>query len=213
MERKAHWEQVYSTRMAEKLGWYKPRLDTPLSWLEELNLDKASPIIDVGGGASTFVDDLVDAGYDSITVFDIAEHAIETSKKRLGRQSEMVMWLSGDVTSYSLPPNRFALWHDRAVLHFLTEPEQSNAYHANLLQSLQPGGYVIVGVFAPDAPPKCSGLPVKRYDADGLAEFLGAEFELLQQLNEMHVTPGGVEQMYQYCLFQRSEAHRPADGE
>lgn len=210
MDRKAHWEQVYSTRMAEKLGWYKPRLDTSLTWVKELGLDKSAPIIDIGGGASTLVDDLVDDGYESITVLDIADQALETSKKRLGRQSQLVMWLSGDVTSYSLPPNRFALWHDRATLHFLTNADQRTAYRENLLQSLQPGGYVIAGVFAPDAPPKCSGLPVERYDADGLASFLGDEFKLLRHHNELHVTPGGVEQMYQYCLFQRLETHRPA---
>ena len=204
MDRKSHWEQVYATRMAEKLGWYKPRLDTSLSWLAELNLGRSASIIDVGGGASTLVDDLVDAGYESITVLDVAEEALAASKKRLGRQSEMVMWLSGDITDYSLPPNRFALWHDRAMLHFLVDAEQRDAYHANLMQSLQPGGHVIIGVFAPEAPEKCSGLPVRRYDADSLARFLGDAFELLRQHKEMHVTPGGVEQMYVYCLFRRS---------
>lgn len=207
MDRKSHWEQVYSTRMAEKLGWYKPRLETSLSWLGEIGLDKASPIIDIGGGASTFVDDLVDDGYESITVLDVSDQALETSKSRLGRQSQLVMWLSGDITSYALPPDRFALWHDRAMLHFLTDSEQRNAYRNNLLQSLQPGGYVIVGVFAPEAPEKCSGLPVQRYDAVGLAEFLGDKFELVHHDKELHVTPGGVEQMYVYCLFRRSEAH------
>jgi len=205
MDRKSHWEQVYATRMAEKLGWYKPRLDTPLSWLEALALDRSAPVIDVGGGASTFVDDLIDEGYESITVLDVSDEALGASKKRLGRQSEMVMWLSGDITSYSLPPNRFILWHDRAMLHFLVDADQREAYHANLMRSLQPGGYVIIGVFAPEAPEKCSGLPVQRYDADGLARFLGDSFERVRQHKEMHVTPGGVEQMYVYCLFRRSD--------
>lgn len=206
MDRKTHWEQVYATRMAEKLGWYKPRLETSLDWLEELQLDRSSPIIDVGGGASTFVDDLVDAGYESITVLDVADQALDTAKKRLGRQSELVMWLGGDITSYPLPPNRFALWHDRAMLHFLVEAGQRQAYRDNLLRSLKPGGYVLIGVFAPEAPPKCSGLAVERYDADSLARFLGEEFELVRQQQELHVTPGGVEQMYVYCLFRRAEA-------
>ena len=203
MNQKNHWEQVYATRMAEKLGWYKPRLDTSLAWIEELDLDKSAPIIDMGGGASTLVDDLVDAAYESITVFDISQSALDVAKKRLGRQSELVMWLSGDITSYTLPPNRFELWHDRAMFHFLTEKDQQEAYRANLISALKPGGRLIIGVFAPEAPPKCSGLPVQRYDHEQLAATLGSELELVRQHKEMHVTSGSVEQLYLYCLFRR----------
>ncbi len=206
MIRKDHWEQVYSTRMAEKVGWYKPRLETSLNWIGALELDRSAPIIDVGGGASTLVDVLVDSGFESITVMDIAESALATSKKRLGRQSELIMWLPGDITTYALPPNRFELWHDRAVFHFLTEPAQQDAYCNNLLTALKPGGHLIVGVFSPEAPPKCSGLPVQRYDHVQLATRLGDRFELVQHQNEMHVTPGGVEQLYNYCQFRLSEA-------
>jgi len=205
MQRKVHWERVYSTRMAEKLGWYKPQLDTSIAWLESLGLAKSARIIDVGGGASTLVDDLIDAGYESLTVLDIADSALAVSKKRLGRQSELVMWLSGDITSYRLPAAHFDLWHDRAVFHFLTNSAEQQAYLDNLLTSLRPGGYVIIGVFAPEAPPKCSGLPVVRYSHEELADRLGPAFELQRHQKELHVTPGGVEQMYLYCLFKRSK--------
>jgi SAM-dependent methyltransferase len=204
MNPKDHWEQVYATRMAEKLGWYKPRLDTSLAWIEEIGLDKSASIIDIGGGASTFVDDLVDAGYESITVFDISQSALDFAKKRLGQQSELVMWLVGDITSYALPPNRFDLWHDRAFFHFLTAEDQQEDYRANLINALKPGGHLLISVFAPEAPPKCSGLPVQRYDTDQLVTILGSELKLIRQHKEMHVTPGGVEQMYLYCLFQRA---------
>jgi SAM-dependent methyltransferase len=205
MELKDHWEQVYSTRMAEKLGWYKPRLDCSLDWLAELGLGELDPIIDVGGGASTFVDDLVDEGFESITVLDIAESALGISKKRLGRQAELVMWICGDATTYRLPERRFALWHDRATFHFLTTPEGQAAYRDNLRRALRPGGYAIIGTFSPEAPPKCSGLPVQRYDAEHLASFLGSQLALISEKKELHVTPGGVEQMYQFCLFRREE--------
>jgi len=206
MHPKDHWEQVYTTRLAEKLGWYKPRLDTSLAWIEELGLDRSSPLIDVGGGASTLVDDLVDAGYESITILDISENALAASKKRLGRQSELIMWLPGDVTTYSMPKHRFELWHDRAVLHFFVDPALQRAYRDNLIAALRPGGHAVIAAFAPEAPAKCSGLPVQRYEQHQLAGLLGDEFELRRSHREMHVTPGGVEQMYLYTLFRRKGA-------
>jgi SAM-dependent methyltransferase len=115
------------------------------------------------------------------------------------------MWLSGDITNYRLPANQFDLWHDRAVLHFLVDPPDRDGYLDNLRRALRPGGHAIIGLFAPEAPPKCSGLPVQRYEHDTLAETLGHEFELQQHHKEMHVTPGGVEQMYLYCQFRKSE--------
>ena len=115
------------------------------------------------------------------------------------------MWLSGDITAYRLPANQFDLWHDRAVLHFLTDPADRDAYLANLQRALKPGGHAIIGLFAPAAPPKCSGLPVQRYERDALEAALGDGFQLQQHHKEMHVTPGGVEQMYLYCLFRKLE--------
>lgn len=193
-------------RLPEKVGWYKPRLDTSLEWILSLDIDRSLPVIDVGGGASTLVDDLVDESFESITVLDISESALSASKKRLGRQAELVMWLPADITTYALPAGRFALWHDRASFHFLIDPAKREAYRENLLSALAPGGHALIATFAPEAPPKCSGLPVERYDAGGLSEFLGAKLQLIREQQETHVTPGGVEQIYQYCLFRRSEA-------
>ena len=192
--------------MPEKVGWYKPRLDTSLDWILSLDIDRHRPVIDVGGGASTLVDDLVDEGFESITVLDISENALAASRKRLGRQAELVMWLPADITTYPLPAGRFAVWHDRASFHFLIEPAHREAYRENLFRALSPGGHALIATFAPEAPPKCSGLPVERYDARRLSEFFGAELDLVREQQEMHITPGGVEQLYQYCLFQRSEA-------
>lgn len=203
MSKKDHWEQVYSTKPTESLGWYKPHLQTPLSWIEKLSLTTDAPIIDVGGGASTLVDDLLGAGYRSITVLDISENALSSVRSRLGEKAERVTWLNGDITSFDLPANYYELWHDRAVFHFLTEPDQRQKYRDKLLSALKPGGHVIIGTFASEAPPSCSSLPVQRYDLQQLVDTLGGEFELLSHRKRKHITPGGVEQMYLYCHFCR----------
>lgn len=202
MNQKDHWEQVYSNNPT-KMGWYEPHLETSLSWIKGLNLAADAPIIDVGGGASTLVDDLLDAGYGSITVLDIAINALDTARKRLGRKAQQVIWLKGDITSVDLKPNSFELWHDRAVLHFLREPEQQKKYRDNLLQALKPGGHLIIGIFAPEAPPSCSGLLVQRYSPGELGQMLGRGLELERHQKELHITPDGTEQMYLYCHFRR----------
>ena len=203
MSRKDHWEQVYSTKPTEKLGWYKLHLQTSLTWIKGLGLPLDAPIIDVGGGASTLVDDLLDAGYRSITVLDISAKAMSSAKARLGEKAGLVTWLDGDITSVDLPIHSYELWHDRATFHFLTMIEQQRKYRDNVLKTLRPGGHLIIGTFAPEAPPQCSGLPVQRYSAEQLADTLGGEFELKRHHLELHITPGGVEQMYLYCLFRR----------
>jgi 2-polyprenyl-3-methyl-5-hydroxy-6-metoxy-1,4-benzoquinol methylase len=203
MNHKDHWQQVYSKRETENLGWYKPHLATSLSWIKALNLALEDPIIDIGGGASTLVDDLLEMGYRSISVLDISENAIATARLRLAKKADQVTWLEGDITSIDLPAGGYELWHDRAVFHFLTEPEQQRMYRDNLLKALKPGGHLIIGTFALEAPAMCSGLPVQRYSTEQLENTLGGEFELVCQHNELHVTPGGVEQMYLYCQFRK----------
>lgn len=192
---------MYSSKPPDRLGWYKPRLRTSLDWITDLSLDTNAPIIDVGGGASTLVDDLLERGYSALTVLDLAAPALDLIKARLGKRSATVTWLCGDVTEIELADNAFELWHDRAVFHFLTDTGDRERYRETLCNALRPGGYVIIGTFAPEAPPRCSGLPVQRYDVELLRETLGDAFELLRQQKEMHLTPGGVEQMYLYCEF------------
>lgn len=204
MNQKDHWEQVYSSKLTEKLGWYAPHLQTSLKWITRLHLAADAPIIDVGGGAATLVEDLLDAGYQSITVLDLSQQALSSVKARLGNRAARVAWLEGDVTAIELPKHAFELWHDRAVFHFLIEPEQQRKYRDNLLRALKPGGHLIIGTFAPEAPPKCSGLPVQRYRPEPLAHALGGEFELKRHHYESHVTPGGVEQRYLFCHFRRA---------
>ena len=203
MSRREHWEKVYTSKPPDRLGWYKPRLQTSLEWITALGLDLDAPIIDIGGGTSTLVDDLLDHGYSALTVLDLAQPALDLIKARLGERGAAVAWLCGDITEIELPEDAYALWHDRAVFHFLTEPTDRDRYLDNLNRALRPGGHLVIGTFAPEAPPRCSGLPVQRYDLDLIRETLGDEFELKRHKKEMHVTPGGVEQMYLYCEFRR----------
>jgi SAM-dependent methyltransferase len=204
VSQRQHWEQVYTSKPTDKLGWFAPHLQTSLGWIKDLGLQLEAPIIDVGGGASTLVDDLLDAGYQSITVLDVSGQALALTKARLANRSDTVSWIEGDVTATDLPAAHFELWHDRAVFHFLIEPEQQRKYRDQLLKSLKPGGYLIIGTFAPEAPPECSGLPVQRYTPERLQSTLGDKFDLRRQHNVLHVTPGGVEQMYLYCQFRRT---------
>jgi len=203
MSQEDHWNEVYSTRKTEGLGWYRPHLEMSFALINSLGLNTDAPIIDIGGGASTLVDDLLAADYNAITVVDLSATALSAASKRLGEKGKQVSWLSGNVMTIDLPNHHFDLWHDRAAFHFLTEADQKHQYRDNLLAALKPGGHLVIGTFAPAAPARCSGLPVQRYTHEQLGGVLGEEFELMRHDNELHVTPGGVEQMYLYCLFRK----------
>ena len=190
-----HWDTLYASRPPGKLGWYSPHLDTSLAWIGDLDLDPE---------ASTLVDDLLAAGHRNLTVLDLSAAAIRIARERAGEAAGAVTWLVGDVTEMELPDRHYRLWHDRAVFHFLVEPELQQRYRTALLGSLEAGGFFLVATFAPGAPPRCSGLPVRRYDAEQLARTFGDGFEPRRQRNETHTTPDGVKQPYVYCLLQRT---------
>ena len=204
MNRHEHWQTVYASKPTERLGWYKPRLETSLAWIRELELDAGDPLIDVGCGASTLVDDLLKTGFTAITALDISENAQKVAQKRLGDAARGVTWIAGDITEAELPQDSFRLWHDRAVFHFLTDPDERSRYRKRMESALMTGGFLLIGLFTPDAPPRCSGLPVQRYALEDLVTELGPRFELLRHQREPHVTPGGVEQAYLYALFRKT---------
>ena len=199
MSQKPHWERIYTSQRPSEVGWYAPHLTTSLTWIDELCLPLDAPIIDVGGGVSTLVDDLLAQGHGNITVLDISGKALSVAKTRLGKLAEQVTWIEGDITDVDLPQKHFAVWHDRAVFHFLITQEQRRLYVSQLNKSVRPGGHLIIGTFATDAPPRCSGLPVERYSPDRLQEALGSSWSLVRTQRELHLTPSGVEQMYLYC--------------
>lgn len=204
MNKIKHWEKIYATRTIDSVGWYASHLETSIRWISELKLAAEDPIIDVGGGASTLVDDLLASGNSKLTVLDLSENAIHVTKKRLGKLSSSVTWLQEDVTEARLLPRQYSLWHDRAVFHFLVEPNMQQKYRDVILKALKKGGYFIIGTFTIGAPPQCSGLPVQRYTPELLCETFGKEFQLKRLQYEIHKTPSGSEQAYVYCLFQKT---------
>ena len=200
MDKQTHWEKVYQTKAADAVSWYRPHLEKSLAFIRRAASDLSAAIIDVGGGESTLVDDLLADGYRDVTVLDISPTAIETAKRRLGGKAKDVAWLTADITETDLPRQRYDVWHDRAVFHFLTEPQQRAAYVRQVLLALKPGGHVIVATFGPEGPKKCSGLDVMRYDADALHDEFGAGFQLVESATELHATPFGTTQQFVYCL-------------
>jgi 2-polyprenyl-3-methyl-5-hydroxy-6-metoxy-1,4-benzoquinol methylase len=198
-----HWEGVYSNKASDEVSWFQPHAASSLRLIESV-ADKDAKVIDVGGGASTLVDDLLDAGYRDVTVLDLAESALATSRKRLGERAQAVQWIAADVTRASLPAAQYDVWHDRAVFHFLTDPVDRGLYVEQVLKSVKPGGHVIVAAFGPDGPLQCSGLDVVRYAPDTLHAEFGAPFRLLGHETEIHHTPAGKEQEFVYCYCVRT---------
>jgi SAM-dependent methyltransferase len=199
MNAQTHWESIYSSKAPDAVSWYRPHLELSLDLIERCANDRAASIIDVGAGESTLVDDLVSRGYQDLTVLDVSQTAIEATKYRLGQAADNIHWLQGDITQVSLPPQAFAVWHDRAVFHFLTEPAQREAYVLSVLYAVKPGGHVIVSAFGPDGPTKCSGLDVIRYDAEALHQEFGRRFRIEESAKEVHHTPWGATQHFVYC--------------
>src|SRR5215471_3799158 len=199
MDVRTHWEKVYRTKAPDQVSWYRPHLETSLALIEGSVSDGSASIIDIGGGESTLVDDLLARGFQSVTVLDVSHVAIESTKKRLGRVANRVHWLTADVTQVQLQPRVYDVWHDRAVFHFLTLPKQRSAYVRQVTRSVKPGGHVIVSTFGPEGPTKCSGLDVVRYDAASLHEQFGSRFKLVESNKELHETPFGATQQLLYC--------------
>ena len=199
MDAKNHWEKIYSTKAPDAVSWYRAHLETSLALIERAAGAHSACIVDVGGGESTLVDDLLARGYQNITVLDISETAIDATKKRLGTAAEHVSWLVGDITKIQLAPNTYDLWHDRAVFHFLITPEQRAAYVRQVAAAVRPGGHVIVSTFGPEGPTKCSGLDVVRYDEESLHKQFGVRFRLEESSKELHQTPFGTTQQFLYC--------------
>ena len=198
-----HWNSIYQAKQRDAVSWYAPHLNRSLAFIAEAAPNRHSGIIDVGAGQSTLVDDLLDRGYCNLSLLDISDAALAATRARLGERGNQVRWYAGDVTSVALPENGFDLWHDRAVFHFLLEPEQRAAYAAQARRSIKRGGHAVIATFAENGPSKCSGLPVARYTPLALASELGDGFELLDHAHEEHATPAGAMQKFVYCLFRR----------
>ncbi len=200
---KEHWDAIYTMKPADTVSWFQLHAQLSLDLIKAAVFGKDAAIIDVGGGASTLVDDLLAEGYRDLTVLDLSTTALQAARRRLGAQESMVRWMEADITKVALPQKRYDVWHDRAVFHFLTTTQQRDAYVRTVFNAVKPGGHVIAATFAEDGPLQCSGLPVMRYRPEELHDEFGDAFVLLKHQKEEHHTPTGKVQQFVYCYSRR----------
>lgn len=199
MQTSDHWDSVYRKKRFDSVSWYAPHLDESLRLIQLLMPDTTAAIVDIGGGESTLVDDLLRRKYLDVSVLDISATAIEFTKQRLGPQAKQVSWHVGDITHHDFGGKQFDLWHDRAVFHFLTDQAARSAYVDLVRRSVKPGGYVLMATFGPNGPLQCSGLDVVRYDDQSLHHEFGHGFHLMGSELAQHHTPMGTDQQFLYC--------------
>jgi 2-polyprenyl-3-methyl-5-hydroxy-6-metoxy-1,4-benzoquinol methylase len=206
MQSKDYWEKVYASKATDAVSWFQPHADVSLNLIQSAGVARDAAIIDVGGGASTLVDDLLEDSYTDLTVLDLSASALHVARNRLSERASRVQWIEADITQVRLPTRRYDIWHDRAVFHFLMTQQERDAYVLIVFNSVKPGGYVIIATFAEDGPLQCSGLPVMRYRADALHDEFGDAFQLLKHQKEEHHTPSGAVQQFVYCYCRRGDA-------
>ncbi len=201
-DRHHHWESVYTEKSDAQLSWHE---EDPAASIELADLAGAtgeSAVIDIGGGTSCFTERLAERGFRDLSVLDLSPAALDRARQRVGPCGARIDWIAADITTWT-PPRTYDLWHDRAVFHFLVEPEDRQAYLDRLSRALRPGGHLIMATFCVDGPDRCSGLPVMRYDPDGLGRILGQDFAPVAFRTRMHTTPWGSPQSFQYGLFRK----------
>lgn len=208
--RQAHWDEVYGSKAVSEVSWYEPRPERSLALIHATGIARSDPVIDVGGGASSLVDELMQAGYDDVTVLDISGTVLDSLRRRLGERASAAVFLQQDITQFR-PIRRYSLWHDRAVFHFLVAAEDRRRYLEAVRAGLRPQGHLILATFGPAGPERCSGLPVMRYDARSLAAELGGGFQPVDSFLAVHRTPWNAEQQFLYSRFRRlSDSHAVA---
>ena len=202
MDKKNHWDDIYDKKSFSELTWFQPEPKISLDLICKLDLPKDSSIVDIGGGASTLVDRLIEKGFKDIAVLDLSKKALKQSQERIGKIALDISWCVGDITEFKFN-KKFDLWHDRAVFHFLTEDSDQKKYISNLEASLKTGSYFIISTFAEDGPLKCSGLEIVRYSKEDLIEKFAAHFSCVNFLKETHISPTAMEQKFNYWVFRK----------
>ena len=198
-----HWDQLFRTKDTHQVSWYQETHDISLA----LIADTPGPLIDVGAGSSTLVDELLAAGRTDLTVLDISQAALELTRHRLAHHADQVSFEIADITSWR-PQRRYKVWHDRAVFHFLTEPADQSAYVELAMHTISPGGALVLGTFTEDGPTHCSGLRTAHYSATELAGRFSPTFVLERHTHEMHQTPAGTGQPFMWVKLRRNQQRR-----
>ena len=206
MTNKLHWETIYSTKKPTEVGWTQHIPTQSIEFITSLKLKNSDPIIDVGGGDSHLVDHLLELGFQDLTVLDISEAALDRAKNRLGKKAEQVRWICKDIRKF-IPTRHYALWHDRACFHFLTDPKDQE-YYLDLVKHWV-DSFLVIGTFSDQGPLKCSGLEICRYSAEDLIQQFGPEFKLISSLNYNHITPFNTPQHYTFCVCARQPQVEP----
>ena len=205
---KDHWNRVYTNNPIPELGWYETRPAPSIQLIERCAIPKHFPIADIGSGATTLISELLGLGYQNLIAIDISDIALEKARTQLEKEgAAQVHWMVDDIINPSavLQLENIAIWHDRAVFHFLIEEHHRQAYHSVLEKVVMPGGFIIMATFAMDGAPKCSGLPVQRYSVEGLCEFIGDGFRLVEDFDYTYRMPSGDLRPYIYTRFQRNQ--------
>ena len=197
-----HWDAAYAAGDTTR-GWYQPHATMSMRLIEATGLSRSASIVDVGTGASVFVDDLLAAGYTNITCLDHSPVGLRVAQQRLGPAADTVDWIVADLLTWE-PDRTYDLWHDRAVLHFLLDDDAVSAYRSTLLAGTHAGSWLVLGLFGPEGPQMCAGLPVRRYDDTAVDALLGNDFMRVERVVSDHVRPDGDTQQYLWTLARRN---------
>lgn len=200
-----HWQNIYTNKSDDQVSWTQAYPKTAVDYLESLKLEKDAAIIDIGGGASNFADALLDLGYTNITVLDISGAALQRSQERLGDRADRVSWIVSDINNFK-PEETYDFWYDRAVFHFLTDTHEVSNYIDLVSSSLSASGHFLLGTFSEEGPLKCSGLEITQYSEDKMKTAFAEFFSPLKCFREVHTTPFGTTQDFQFCGFQKKKA-------
>jgi 2-polyprenyl-3-methyl-5-hydroxy-6-metoxy-1,4-benzoquinol methylase len=204
-DRKKHWENIYQTKQLSDVSWFQPTPETSLSFLKQFNIPKSAKIIDVGGGDSFLVDNLLDLGYQDITVLDISESALNKAKQRLGERAAKVKWIVADAATFK-PTEKYDFWHDRAAFHFLTQDQEIENYIDSVQKGISPTGALVIGTFSEQGPAKCSGIEIKQYSEKSMTERLTKFFEKIRCIVVDHKTPFDTIQNFIFCSFKKLQS-------
>ena len=202
MSNKDHWEKIYSTKEIDGVSWYQETPTTSLNIIDSLKLNLNTSIIDIGAGKSFLADNLLDLGYNDITILDISRNALNEVTRRVGKKNHKIKCIESNVIDLS-SGQKYDVWHDRAVFHFITNNQEREKYLDILNSSLNKDGCLIIGTFSEDGPLKCSGLEVQRYSVKDLRELLKPNFKFIDGFKEIHDTPFNTSQSFTFCTFKK----------